>query len=78
MTLKLLLLLAVIAVAAWMIGTRRRGPGAPRDKRRGGAPGPTPMLACANCGVHLPRSEALVDPQGRVFCSAAHRAAGAR
>jgi uncharacterized protein len=32
------------------------------------------MLACAHCGVHLPRDEALPG-RGGVFCSEAHRAA---
>jgi uncharacterized protein len=32
------------------------------------------MLACAHCGVHLPRDEALPG-RGGVFCGEAHRAA---
>ena len=32
------------------------------------------MLACAHCGVHLPRDEALPG-RGGVFCGDAHRAA---
>ena len=31
------------------------------------------MLACAQCGVHLPRDEALPG-RGGVFCGEAHRA----
>ena len=31
-----------------------------------------PMLACAQCGVHLPRDEALPG-RGGVFCGEAHR-----
>jgi uncharacterized protein len=75
--LKLLLLVLVIAVLAWMLGTRRRGgpPAAgPGGKRP--PPGATPMLACAHCGVHLPQSEALSDGAGLPYCSQAHRAAG--
>lgn len=34
------------------------------------------MVACAHCGVHLPRDEALADPHGRSYCSTAHRDAG--
>jgi uncharacterized protein len=30
------------------------------------------MVACAGCGVHLPRSEALLS-QGRFYCSEEHR-----
>ena len=32
------------------------------------------MIACAQCGVHLPRDEALPG-RGGVFCGDAHRAA---
>lgn len=38
---------------------------------------PDTMVACAHCGVHLPRGEAVFSPDGRVFCSAAHLRAGA-
>lgn len=31
------------------------------------------MLACAHCGLHLPRSEALPG-RGGVYCCEAHRA----
>jgi uncharacterized protein len=34
------------------------------------------MVQCAQCGVHLPQGEALIDEQGRRYCSAAHRSAG--
>ena len=30
------------------------------------------MVRCAQCGVHLPRSESLVT-QGQYYCSAEHR-----
>ncbi|MFM2059560.1 MAG: hypothetical protein RLY71_3945 [Pseudomonadota bacterium] len=36
------------------------------------------MVACAHCGVHLPRDEALADPGGQLYCSAPHRDAGTR
>jgi uncharacterized protein len=32
------------------------------------------MLSCAQCGLHLPRDEALPG-RGGMFCSAAHRSA---
>jgi uncharacterized protein len=37
---------------------------------------PQIMVACAHCGLHLPRSDAVLDAQGRGFCGAAHRLAG--
>jgi uncharacterized protein len=35
---------------------------------------PQQMLSCAQCGIHLPRDEALPG-RGGVFCGAQHRAA---
>jgi uncharacterized protein len=40
---------------------------------------PQDMVACAHCGLHLPRSEALADGPGGsepFYCSAAHRQSG--
>lgn len=34
------------------------------------------MVRCPVCAVHLPRSDALVDAGGRLYCSAEHRAQG--
>ncbi len=31
------------------------------------------MVRCAECGIHLPESEALPAPGARHFCSEAHR-----
>lgn len=31
------------------------------------------ILQCATCGVHIPKSEALTNSAGLVFCSDAHR-----
>lgn len=74
---KLLLLLIAVFVLLWMLrGTWRRT----RRPPGGNAPGaqapdvPQPILACAQCGLHLPRDEALPG-RGGVFCTAAHRAA---
>lgn len=72
---KLLVVIVAFAVL-WLLLrglVRRAGDGGPR------APGPssgapTPMLVCAQCGVHLPRDEALPG-RGGVFCGEAHRAA---
>jgi uncharacterized protein len=36
--------------------------------------GPERMLPCATCGVHLPRSEAIVSPDGKLaWCCEAHQ-----
>jgi uncharacterized protein len=69
------LVLVVLAVIAlwWLLrrSLRRHMP----PPRRGAKPGAAqPILACAHCGLHLPRDEALPG-RGGVFCSAAHRTA---
>jgi uncharacterized protein len=71
---KFVLLLLAIFLLLWMLrGGMRRGAKPPSP---GAAPSGTPqsMLTCAQCGVHLPRDEALPG-KGGVFCDATHRAA---
>ena len=34
---------------------------------------PETMIQCAQCGIHLPASEALVIQSGIAFCSEEHR-----
>jgi len=58
---------------------RAAPPAAPPAPRTGAAP--QDMVACAHCGLHLPRSEALADGPGGsapFYCSAAHRQSGRR
>lgn len=78
----LVLLLVLVAVFWWLKAARRGGrddagsappPAAPPAGR---TDGPAVMVACAHCGIHLPRAEALPGPGG-VYCSEAHRAAHA-
>ena len=71
---KIVLFLIAVVVLLWLLksGSSRR---VPRQASRGPAPVATQaMLACAQCGVHLPRDEVLPG-RGGVFCSEAHRAA---
>lgn len=79
---KFLFWIVLLAVVAFVLGFKRGRP-APREDRRPAsppppAPAPAPlpeaMLACAECGTHLPASEALPGRGGH-FCSAAHRGA---
>lgn len=79
---KFVVVIVVVVGLLWlMLGRERRSGASPR-----GAPGakatkgaaPVEMLACAHCGVHLPRTEALFDAAGRAFCVEAHRVAGPR
>ena len=68
---KILLFLVVVFVFLWLLRgatSRRRGSAAPPPQA------PQEMIACAHCGVHLPRDEALPG-RGGVFCGDAHRTA---
>lgn len=67
---KYLLLLLLIAVAIWLVRTHaKRSRHAPETRR---AENGEDMVRCAQCGLHLPRSESV--PSGRAFyCSAEHR-----
>jgi len=72
---RLFLLLAVLLAIFWWLGSRvraRRAEPPPADAaadthRRA----QEPMVPCAHCGVHLPRSEAIAY-QGLHYCRAGH------
>ena len=70
---KFVLLLIAVAVLFWMLrgGWRRANP--PRRTPAEASAAQT-MLSCAQCGMHLPRDEALPG-RGGVFCGAEHREA---
>ena len=69
---KLLVVLLVIVAVLWLVrgAGRRIGGGAPPAQR------PPPLqdsiVACAQCGLHLPSGEALPG-RGGVYCCEAHR-----
>jgi uncharacterized protein len=72
---KVLVTLIAVFVLFWLVRSsirRMRGPAPPPAAQS--APAPQAMIACAQCGVHLPANEALPG-RGGVFCGAAHRAA---
>jgi uncharacterized protein len=67
---KLLLILAVVLLLLWLARPRRA------DKPAAKAEAPPQvedMVRCEQCGVHLPRIEA-VTARDRYFCSAEHLA----
>ncbi len=68
---KFVLVVVAVVVLLWLLrgAFNRRAKPAAESKRR-----PLPMLACAQCGVHLPANEALPG-RGGVFCGDAHRSA---
>ena len=70
---KLLLLLFAVFALLWLLRRTVRSKLPQRDE----APAlnvPQEMVACAVCGLHLPRAEALPG-RGGVFCGEAHRTA---
>ncbi len=68
---KVLLVLVACYVLVWLLRRSFRS----RSRPPPGSPkAPQTMLACAQCGVHLPSDEALPG-RGGVFCSEPHRAA---
>lgn len=74
---KYLLVAALVLVVFWLWRhnreTERRDAGAARAPA---APKPgtpvTQIVACEVCGVHLPKSDALIGSKG-IYCSDAHR-----
>jgi uncharacterized protein len=81
---KIVVVIVAVLLLVWLLlgSSRRRAkdarsdaaPAAPRSGKPAQVEG---MVACAHCGVHLPGSLALRRGE-QVFCSAAHREAGAR
>lgn len=77
-----LLLFVVLAFAVWFvvraIGGMRKGVGrSPVERREATTAQPEAMRQCAWCGAHVPSGHALMLPDGRVYCSTAHRDAAA-
>lgn len=70
---KYLLVLAVVVVA-WMVWRAQRRadtPPAAPPQPKAKLP-PQDMVACAVCGVHLPRGDAITGARG-TYCSDDHR-----
>ena len=72
---KFLVIAFAVALLLWLLfGRAPRNGKPPRGAKRGGT---EEMVSCAQCGVHLPRSEALAA-RSLHYCSAAHRDAPPR
>ena len=76
---KLLVWLVIIAaVVMWFVRAKKAlfrsdGGQAERPGTKTSGRGAETMLQCAQCGVHFPASEAVVDGDGAVYCSEQHR-----
>lgn len=71
---KYLLVLAVVLVAVWLWRNNRReekeqAPPAAKNPLAA----PQDMVRCPVCSVHLPRTDALAGPDGRLYCCQDHR-----
>jgi uncharacterized protein len=74
---KFLVLIAVILAVAWYIRNSNRRDDAGAARGRAAPPsGPQDMVQCPVCAVHLPRTDALAGPDGRLYCSNEHRLRG--
>lgn len=67
---KYLLLLVAVLILVWWL--RRPAAGGRRPDPSSDVSANKPMVRCAQCGLHLPRDEA-VEAGGDFFCSDAHR-----
>jgi uncharacterized protein len=81
---QLLLLILLFFAGRWLVRTMRAAEAAKAPGAKGGArPAEArslaePVVRCAVCGVHAPKSESLFV-EGRYFCSSEHaRRHGAR
>jgi uncharacterized protein len=70
---KTVIFLIAVVLLLWLLKRSFLRPRPPSAKPPDAAGDIKPMLACAQCGVHLPRDEALPG-RGGVFCGEAHRA----
>lgn len=76
---KFVLVFAVVFIAIWIWRRNRREEmqSRPPDTRKPPAAGaPQAMVRCARCGLHLPAADALIAPDGKTYCTPAHRQAG--
>jgi uncharacterized protein len=71
---KLVLLLLLVGVILWWLAARARTRTTTRSERPSE---PEAFTRCAHCGVHLPRTDALIE-RDLSYCSEAHRLAGPR
>ena len=73
---RLIVLIALVVLAVWLIRRALRGPAQKADlQKRTDAVGD--LVRCAHCGVYLPRAEAR-QAAGALYCSDEHARLGMR
>ncbi|MEO7392498.1 MAG: PP0621 family protein [Ramlibacter sp.] len=70
---KYLVILVLVLVVAWFWRNGRRSDAAERKGTKPAPPAQQDMVQCPVCSVHLPRTDALAGPDGRLYCCAEHR-----
>lgn len=74
----IILVLFVARIAGRMAAARQASPPGAKPRPAAGQPAPgapESMVRCAHCGIHLPRSEALLQG-GHTWCSPEHARLG--
>ena len=69
---KFLLVLTVLLVAFWIWRNNRQSEQDDAAPKRKEPARPMPMIACDQCGTHLPQNEAVQGNRGR-YCCQEHR-----
>ena len=74
---RLIVLVLLVVLAVWLIRRALRASAGESANRVGQDPSvQQPLVACARCGVHLPRAEAR-ESGGRLYCGEEHARLGA-
>ena len=66
----LILLLAILGILWWLRRPKRTS--STQAEKRKTTDGPQEMTRCLDCGLHLPRHDAVAGAKG-LYCSEAHR-----
>jgi uncharacterized protein len=69
---RFLLVFLVVLVLAWRWRTWRESVQLQKGRQPPTPPAAAPMVACRQCGVHIPANEAVTGAQG-TYCCVAHR-----
>ena len=70
---KLVVLILLVVVAVWLVRRALRAANPPDPAQ--GRPIQQDLVACARCGLHLPRSEAR-ESAGELYCGEEHARLG--